>query len=106
MCSVHYSLLFSLCYVRITDYHDKDLCNVRITRESVNADNGDHSSTESEEERDNIPIDGQPKWDCESILSTYSNLYNHPTLIKEAPRSHLKEKVLEMFCRYLHLISR
>ncbi|NXC14173.1 LTV1 protein, partial [Corythaeola cristata] len=23
------------------------------------------------------------KWDCESILSTYSNLYNHPTLIKE-----------------------
>ncbi|NXC44453.1 LTV1 protein, partial [Penelope pileata] len=23
------------------------------------------------------------KWDCESILSTYSNLYNHPKLIKE-----------------------
>ncbi|XP_046553943.1 protein LTV1 homolog [Haliotis rubra] len=26
------------------------------------------------------------KWDCESILSTYSNLYNHPKLISE-PRS-------------------
>jgi len=23
------------------------------------------------------------KWDCESILSTYSNIYNHPRLIKE-----------------------
>lgn len=23
------------------------------------------------------------KWDCESILSTYSNLYNHPRLIEE-----------------------
>lgn len=23
------------------------------------------------------------KWDCESILSTYSNLYHHPKLISE-----------------------
>lgn len=23
------------------------------------------------------------KWDCESILTTYSNLYNHPRLIEE-----------------------
>ncbi|XP_077302783.1 LTV1 ribosome biogenesis factor isoform X2 [Arctopsyche grandis] len=26
------------------------------------------------------------KWDCESILSTYSNLYNHPRLIDEPKR--------------------
>ncbi|EDW01421.1 protein LTV1 homolog [Drosophila grimshawi] len=26
------------------------------------------------------------KWDCESILSTYSNIYNHPKLIDEKPR--------------------
>lgn len=25
------------------------------------------------------------RWDCESILSTYSNLYNHPKLITEPP---------------------
>lgn len=25
-------------------------------------------------------------WDCESILSTYSNQYNHPTLICEPPK--------------------
>uniref|UniRef100_UPI00358F1C26 protein LTV1 homolog n=1 Tax=Myxine glutinosa TaxID=7769 RepID=UPI00358F1C26 len=26
------------------------------------------------------------KWDCESILSTYSNLYHHPKLIEETPK--------------------
>ena len=28
----------------------------------------------------------EDRWDCESILSTYSNLYNHPTTIKEPPK--------------------
>ncbi|XP_069786785.1 protein LTV1 homolog isoform X2 [Narcine bancroftii] len=27
------------------------------------------------------------QWDCESILSTYSNLYNHPKLITDPPKS-------------------
>ncbi|KYO37751.1 LTV1-like protein [Alligator mississippiensis] len=27
------------------------------------------------------------KWDCESILSTYSNLYNHPKLIEEPSKT-------------------
>jgi len=26
---------------------------------------------------------GKSTWDCESILSTYSNIYNHPKLIPE-----------------------
>ncbi|NXN94323.1 LTV1 protein, partial [Rhinopomastus cyanomelas] len=42
---------------------------------------------ESEEEKEEIVSvvieEPKEKWDCESILSTYSNLYNHPTLIKE-----------------------
>ena len=25
----------------------------------------------------------EEKWDCESIISTYSNMYNHPKLIEE-----------------------
>jgi len=32
---------------------------------------------------DNDPAE---KWDCESILSTYSNLYNHPRTITDPPR--------------------
>lgn len=31
------------------------------------------------------------KWDCESILSTYSNIYNHPKLI---PREQSKNTVI------------
>lgn len=30
--------------------------------------------------------DSKEKWDCESICSTYSNLYNHPQLIKYEPK--------------------
>lgn len=29
-------------------------------------------------------IKEKEKWDCESILSTYSNIYNHPQLIKDS----------------------
>ncbi|CAF0889479.1 unnamed protein product, partial [Didymodactylos carnosus] len=30
------------------------------------------------------------KWDCETILSTYSNLYNHPRLIQQIPNRKQK----------------
>ncbi|XP_045044792.2 protein LTV1 homolog isoform X2 [Desmodus rotundus] len=30
--------------------------------------------------------EGKEKWDCESICSTYSNIYNHPQLIKYDPK--------------------
>lgn len=29
-------------------------------------------------------IKDKNKWDCESILSTYSNIYNHPIIIKDS----------------------
>merc|ERR1712137_721452 len=31
----------------------------------------------------------EEQWDCESILSTYSNLYNHPTVL-DAPKKTIK----------------
>ncbi|CAG8834961.1 791_t:CDS:2, partial [Racocetra persica] len=31
------------------------------------------------------PFTKKQAWDCQSILSTYSNLENHPTLIREQP---------------------
>jgi hypothetical protein len=45
-------------------------------------------SGESQEESDDDEEEDEPKqkWDCESILSTYSNLYNHPKLIAEPPK--------------------
>ncbi|XP_052025319.1 protein LTV1 homolog [Apodemus sylvaticus] len=39
--------------------------------------------------------EAREKWDCESICSTYSNLYNHPQLIKYEPKPkpiHLSAK--------------
>ncbi|XP_069829863.1 protein LTV1 homolog [Dendropsophus ebraccatus] len=43
---------------------------------------------EEKEEMQTIVIE-EPgeKWDCESILSTYSNLYNHPQIIKDSPKA-------------------
>ncbi|XP_021565412.1 protein LTV1 homolog [Carlito syrichta] len=43
---------------------------------------------ESEEEEIITVVleEAKEKWDCESICSTYSNLYNHPQLIKYQPK--------------------
>lgn len=51
------------------------------------SDEGSDEGSTSEDERQQVPIDQKQEWDCESILSTYSNLYNHPTLIKDTPTS-------------------
>lgn len=45
--------------------------------------------TEKREQTEQIEVEvksKRPKWDCESITSTYSNIYNHPTIIREAPK--------------------
>lgn len=39
--------------------------------------------SEPEEQMVDMVLPEKNKWDCESILSTYSNLYNHPKLIAE-----------------------
>lgn len=47
---------------------------------------------DSEDDKDiYIPIEKQKEeWDCESILSTYSNIYNHPRTIKEASKKAIR----------------
>jgi hypothetical protein len=48
-----------------------------------------------------MDVQGKNKWDCESVISTYSNIYNNPKLISE-------EKVitnLNMLLNYLSLKS-
>ena len=41
------------------------------------------SDGDDNEEFEKYAVPEKEKWDCESIISTYSNLYNHPKLIKE-----------------------
>lgn len=56
-------------------------------------DNG-YSSSEDEHKLEELVVDARErdKWDCESIISTYSNIYNHPKLISE-PKQPGKIKV-------------
>lgn len=51
--------------------------------------------SENEEMITVVVQEEKEKWDCESICSTYSNLYNHPQLIKYEPKPkqiHLSAK--------------
>ncbi|XP_058237148.1 protein LTV1 homolog isoform X2 [Hemibagrus wyckioides] len=43
---------------------------------------------EEEQEMETLVIEEPPeeKWDCETIISTYSNLYNRPKLIEDPPK--------------------
>lgn len=45
----------------------------------------EYSSSEDEDSLEELVVDAREKdkWDCESIISTYSNIYNHPKLISE-----------------------
>lgn len=45
----------------------------------------EYSDSENEQDLEKLFVNprGKDKWDCESILSTYSNIYNHPKLISE-----------------------
>lgn len=44
----------------------------------------EYSSLE-DDDLEQLTVDAREKnkWDCESILSTYSNIYNHPKLIPD-----------------------
>merc|ERR1712098_417617 len=48
-------------------------------------------NSESDSEMEEIIVkEKKENWDCESVLSTYSNLYNHPKLISERKPDHIK----------------
>jgi len=52
----------------------------------------------SDEEKDIVELPcKKQEWDCESILSTYSNIYNHPTKIIEPKVSTVRYSILLHF---------
>ncbi|XP_071965271.1 protein LTV1 homolog [Antedon mediterranea] len=56
--------------------------------------NIDCDSDSNDEELENVVVEPpKEKWDCESILSTYSNLYNHPKTIKEPSKKSNRIKL-------------
>lgn len=55
----------------------------------MNEDSSEEEMVELEVEDDSP----EKKWDCESVLSTYSNAYNHPKLIAEPRRNRSKIEI-------------
>ena len=58
---------------------ERTLENAKKFQEEDDAKGSDYESEESEQEE-------QEKWDAETILSTYTNTDNHPSVIKFTPR--------------------
>nr|CAG4644080.1 EOG090X08PQ [Lepidurus arcticus] len=57
----------------------EDEYKVRLPDESSGSDTEEEDEDETKE-----------KWDCESFLSTYSNIYNHPKLISEPGKPRIR----------------
>ncbi|XP_064383556.1 protein LTV1 homolog isoform X2 [Halichondria panicea] len=62
---------------------------VRSSKQPTDSGDSDNVESDGSEGEEELPVlmevaqKQEDKWDCESILSTYSNLYNHPTKIVE-----------------------
>uniref|UniRef100_A0A0A9XMK6 Protein LTV1 homolog n=1 Tax=Lygus hesperus TaxID=30085 RepID=A0A0A9XMK6_LYGHE len=50
----------------------------------------DESETSDDSDCSLIEVKPKEEWDCESILSTYSNIYNHPKLITNPGSNRIK----------------
>ena len=73
-----------------------ELSKVRVNEnDSVHYSSSDNE-IEDEELFQQFEKKPKEKWDCESVISTYSNLYNHPKLIKEV------SKKPERICLHKH----
>ncbi|XP_038568229.1 protein LTV1 homolog [Micropterus salmoides] len=65
-------------YLRPDDLGPKVL---PVVKEEEEEDDGE------EEEMETVVIEApEEKWDCETIISTYSNIYNRPKVIKDPPK--------------------
>jgi len=63
----------------------------------ANKDDGDDDDDDDDDGEELVKMtyfekSKEKNWDCESILSTYSNLYNHPKTIEEPSRKKKKKK--------------
>ena len=56
----------------------------RLAKRLLNETENTTTITMQDDERDD------EKWDCESILTTYSNTYNHPKLITQIPTNKIR----------------
>lgn len=65
-------------------------------KDDGDSDDDDNDSDE-EDELVQIPENPKERWDCESILSTYSNIYHRPKMISEPSRKVSTTNLNEVF---------
>ncbi|XP_015430682.1 PREDICTED: protein LTV1 homolog [Dufourea novaeangliae] len=83
------------CAAEFEKHKNEDAENVaKLMEDRMKILEKEYSSSEDENNLDDLVVDARQreKWDCQSIISTYSNIYNHPKLISE-PKQPEKIKV-------------
>ncbi|XP_076765791.1 LTV1 ribosome biogenesis factor [Xylocopa sonorina] len=83
------------CAAEFEKQQNEDADNIaRLMEDRMKILEKEYSSSEDEASLEKLVVDAREKdkWDCESIISTYSNIYNHPKLISE-PKQPRKIKV-------------
>lgn len=69
--------------LQYADEFEKQRRREQIDKEAIAKRVLEEDSDGNGEEFVDMEVKEKKKWDCESILSTYSNIYNHPKLIVE-----------------------
>merc|ERR1711973_905644 len=83
--SIHHDLMENIMEEFIQDHTKIPISEAVDVEEETDVREGDES--DEDEDVDKL-LEGsekkeKPDWDCESIISTYSNIYNHPKIIDE-----------------------
>ncbi|KAG7213301.1 hypothetical protein KM043_002600 [Ampulex compressa] len=83
------------CAAEFEKQRTADADNVaQLMKDRMKIIDREYSSSEDEADLEKLVVESREreKWDCESIISTYSNIYNHPKLISE-PKGPGKIKI-------------
>ena len=80
-------------YIDTQKFHGLSETKVSDSEGKLTDVEGENSNDEDDEEIF-AQFEKKPKneWDCESVISTYSNIYNHPKLIQEEQNQKQKNK--------------
>lgn len=83
------------CATEFEKQQNENTVNItQLMKDKMKILDKEYSSSEDEDSLEELVVDAREKdkWDCESIISTYSNIYNHPKLISE-PKHLQKIKI-------------
>lgn len=85
--------------LQCADEFEKQRRREQIDKEAIAKCMFEEDSDGNGEEFVDMAVKEKTKWDCESILSTYSNIYNHPKLIVE-PKVYILYKSVTYIIRF------